>query len=98
MINDPKNQEHAAPASAAKPDPENNVGRGAPADRNERVKQLSEERREHRGRSEGEAHKQWERKPDDLDREDAAIQREGIAGEKPGSRPEGDADFVRDKN
>lgn len=98
MIKDSETQEHATPATTAKPDPENNVSRGAPADRNERAKQLREERPEHRGRSEGEAHKQWERKPDDLDREDAAIQREGIAGEKPGVRPEGDADFVREKN
>jgi hypothetical protein len=97
MIKDPKHQEHAAPPTTTEPDPDNNLGRGAPADRNERVKQIREERPEHRGRSEGEAHKQWERKPDDLDRENAAIQREGAAGEKPGVRPKGDADFVRDK-
>jgi len=98
MAKDPETQEHAAPAATAAPDPENNLGRGTPPNGNERVKQIREERPEHRGRSEGEAHKQWERKPDDLDREDAAIQREGIAGEKPGRRPEGDADFVRDKS
>lgn len=76
-------------------DPDNNLSRGAPADRAERIEQ--QERPEHRGRSEGEAHEQWERKPADLDREDAAIHREGITAEKPGVRPEGDADFVRDK-
>ena len=78
-------------------DPDNNLSRGAPFDRDEKMEQQREERPEHRGRSEGEAHKRWERKPDDLDREDAAIEREGIAGEKPGVRPQGDADFVREK-
>ena len=98
MIKDPKHQEQAAPATTAEPDPENNLGRGAPADRNERVEQLREQTREHRSRWEGEARKQRERKPEDLDREDAAIQREVIAGEKPGVRPQGDAEFVRDKS
>jgi hypothetical protein len=32
-----------------------------------------------------------------LDREDTEIQREGIAGEKPGVRPTGDAEHARDK-
>ena len=63
----------------------------------ERIEHLDEERAEHRGRSEGEAHKQWERKPNDLDREDAAIHREGIQGEKPGERPQADAEFARNK-
>ena len=88
---DPK--EYAS--SKAPADPDNNLSRGAPSDRDER--QQPQERPEHRGRSEGEAHKQRERKPEDLDRESAAIQREGIAGEKPGVRPQGDADFVREK-
>jgi hypothetical protein len=77
-------------------DPDNNLSGGAPFDRDEKIEHQREERPEHR-RSEGEAHKRWERKPDDLDREDAAIEREGIAGVKPGVRPQGDADFVREK-
>jgi hypothetical protein len=71
-------------------DPENNLSRGAPFDRDERVEQ-------ERAEDSREDHKRWERKPEDLDREDAAIANEGIAGEKPGIRPEGDADFVREK-
>ena len=106
MVADPK--EHASGNQAedlgkdkATVDPDNNLGRGAPSDRDERADQQRKEKPEHRGRSEGEAHKQWERKAEDLDREDAAIEREiereGVAGEKPGARPKGDADFVRDK-
>jgi hypothetical protein len=101
MTADPKehagrNQAEDLQKTKATPDPDNNLSRGAPSDREERIAQ-QEERPEHRGRSEGEAHQQWERKPEDLDREDAAIHREGIAGEKPGVRPKGDADHARDK-
>jgi hypothetical protein len=98
MIADPKDHRKAEnlEKTKASPDPDNNLSRGAPADRAERIEQ-QEERPEHRGRSEGAAHEQWERKPADLDREDAAIHREGIAAEKPGVRPKGDADFARDK-
>ena len=85
-------------ADFRKQDPDNNLSRGAPSDRRERIEQQSEERAEHQGRSEGEAQKQWQRKPEDLDREDAAIQREGIAGETPGVRPQSDADWVREKS
>jgi len=97
MIIDPKERASGEeqPKNKATEDPDNNLSRGAPSDRDERIRQ--QERPEHRRRSEGEAHKQWERKPEDLDREDAAIQREGVAGENPGARPKGDADFVREK-
>lgn len=99
MTADPKeraDRNKAEEKSKATADPDNNLSRGAPSDRDERVAQQAE-RPEHRGRSEGEAHAQWERKPEDLDREDAAIHREGIAAEKPGVRPKGDADYARDK-
>lgn len=80
-----KSGKHRSPA-----DPENNLGRGAPFDRKERIEQLEKEEQDRRS-------DQQERRPEDLDREDAAIQREGIASEKPGIRPQGDADFVREK-
>jgi Protein of unknown function (DUF2934) len=73
----------------------------APTDmtnREERIRQRAHEIWEAEGRPEGQADRHWSRAAEDLDREDTAIQREGIAGEKPGVRPQGDADFVRDKS
>ena len=72
----------------------------APTDmtnREERIRQRAHEIWEAEGRPEGQADRHWSRAAEDLDREDTAIQREDIAGEKPGVRPQGDADFVRDK-
>lgn len=73
-------------------DPDNDLSRGAQYDRGERIEQMRKDAAKNRG-----GEKRYERKPEDLDREDADIQREGIAGEKPGVRPQGDANFVRDK-
>lgn len=73
-------------------DPDNDLSRGAPYDRDQRIEQMRKDTAKNRG-----GEKRYERKPEDLDREDDDIQREGIAGEKPGIRPQGDADFVRDK-
>ena len=77
------------------PDPNNDLSRGGPGDRKESVRQ---ERPEHRGHSEGEAHKTWERKPEDLDREDTAVRREGLTDENPGMSPKRDTDLARDKS
>ena len=75
-----------------------NFGLGATgSDREERVRQRAHELWEAEGRPEGQADRHWSRAAEDLDREDGAIQREGIAGQKPGVRPRGDADFVREK-
>jgi hypothetical protein len=67
-------------------------------DRTARIRKRAHEIWEAEGRPEGEAERHWTRAADDLDREDAAMQREGIAGEKPGVRPKGDTDFARDKS
>jgi hypothetical protein len=67
-------------------------------DRDARIRRRAQEMWEAEGRPEGQADRHWSRAAEDLDREDAAIQREGIAGEKPGVRPKRDADFVRDKS
>ena len=67
-------------------------------DRDARIRRRAHELWEAEGRPEDQADRHWSRAADDLDREDAAIQREGVAGEKPGVRPKGDADFVRDKS
>ena len=83
---------------SAQPDPDNNLGRGAPGDREDRIRQRAHELWESEGRPDGQADRHWSRAAEDLDREDAAIKREGIAGEKPGVRPKGDADFVREKS
>ena len=67
-------------------------------DRDARIRRRAHEMWEAEGRPEGQADRHWSRAAEDLDREDAAIQREGIAGETPGVRPQGDADLVRDKS
>ena len=82
----------------AVPDPDNNLGRGVPADREERIRQRAHELWEQKGRPEGRAQDHWERAAQDLDREDAAIQREGIAGEKPGVKPKMETDQKQRKD
>ena len=72
--------------SAAPPDPDNNLGRGAPSDRDERIRQKSHEasRRERSPTQQSESHAHGA--ASDLDREDADIQRAGAARERPGRR------------
>jgi hypothetical protein len=53
-------------------------------EREERIRRRAHQIWEEAGRPEGKAQEHWERAAQDLDREDAEIQREGIAGEKPG--------------
>lgn len=72
--------------AATSPDSDNNLGRGAPTDREDRIRQRTHELWEQEGRPDGRAHDHWERAAQDLDREDAAIQREGVASETPGVR------------
>lgn len=71
----------------ARPDPDNNLGRGAPGDREERIRQRAYEIWESEGRQDGKADSYWHRAAEDLDREDTEIRREGSADEKPGVRP-----------
>jgi hypothetical protein len=54
------------------------------SDREERIRQRAHRLWEEAGRPEGAAQEHWERAAQDLDREDAEIQRAGAAGEKPG--------------
>ena len=67
-------------------------------DREAKIRRRAHELWEQEGRPEGRADAHWERAAQDLDREDADIQCEGAAGEKPGVRPQGDADFAREKS
>ena len=60
-------------ASTAGPDPDNNLSRGAPGDRAEAIRQRAQSR--------------WNRKAQDLDREDAEIQDKGAAGQAAGTKP-----------
>ena len=53
------------------PDLDNNLGRGAPGDREERLRQRTENR---------------DRAAQDLDREDAEIQDRGVAGQAAGQK------------
>jgi hypothetical protein len=92
-----KDRQESKVPQPAKPDPDNNLGRGAPFDREERIRQRAHQIWEQEGRPEGEAQRHWDRAAEDLDREDTEIQREGITGEKPGVRPTGDAEHARDK-
>ena len=54
------------------------------SDREERIRQRAYRLWEEAGQPEGAAQDHWERAAQDLDREDAEIQRAGAAGEKPG--------------
>jgi hypothetical protein len=69
-------------------DPDNKLGRSAPSDREERIRRRAHELWEREGRPEGRAQEHRERAAQDLDREDAELQREGIAGEMSGVRNE----------
>lgn len=94
----PTDQDGQIGKASSNSDPDNNLGRGTPGDREDRIRQRAHEIWEAEGRPEGQADHHWSRAAEDLDREDAAIQREGVAGARPGIRPKGDADFVRDKS
>ena len=69
-------------AADAPPDTDNNLGRGAPHDREERIQQ----KRRNEARSIEHDPQYRHRRPHDLDREDCEIHREGAAQEKPGIR------------
>jgi hypothetical protein len=77
----------------SEPDASNNLSRGTPGDREDRIRQRAHEIWEREGRPDNQAQEHWDRAAQDLDREDAEIQREGAAGEKPGVRtgPEPDS-------
>ena len=77
MMIDPKAQRQNV---SPKPDQNNNLGRGAPFDREERLQQRA--RNAERG-LEGDPQYQ-NRATHDLDREDAELRREGAAGKRPG--------------
>jgi hypothetical protein len=66
----------------APPDADNNLGRGAPGDREERIQQ----KRRNEARSIEQDPQYRHRRAHDLDREDTELYREGAAGEKPGVR------------
>ena len=72
-------------AKAANADPDNNLGRGSPQDREERIRQRAHEIWERAGRPDGQAQSHWDRAMHDLDREDAELQR--VADQKPGIKP-----------
>jgi hypothetical protein len=61
------------PGSTARPDPDNNLSRGAPGDRAESIRQRAQSR--------------WNRKAQDLDRDDAEIKRTRAAGQAAGTKP-----------
>jgi hypothetical protein len=55
--------------ASAKPDPDNNLGRCTPGDREERIRQRAHEIWQSAGRPEGQADRHWSRAAEDLDRE-----------------------------
>ena len=67
----------------AKPDADNNLGRGAQYDREERLQQIQR----NAARSIEQDPHHGHREAQDLDQEDAELHREGVAGAKPGVRP-----------
>jgi hypothetical protein len=68
------------------PDSDNNFSRGAPSDREDRIRQRAYELWEREGRAEGRAHEHWERAAQELEREEAAIQRAKTSDMEPGVR------------
>lgn len=83
---DPKdraqNRQAERGTSDATPDPDNNLGRGAPADREERIRQKARDKAQSIERDPQHKH----RAAHDLDREDAELRRESGAGRNPGVR------------
>lgn len=69
-------------AADAPPDADNNLGRGAPHDREERIQQMRRNAAKSIERDPQDRHRQ----PHDLDCEDTELHREGAAEEKPGLR------------
>jgi hypothetical protein len=69
-------------AADAPPDADNNLGRGAPHDREERIQQM----RRNEAKSIEQDPQYRHRQPHDLDREDTELHREGAAEAKPGIR------------
>jgi hypothetical protein len=87
MMVDPKAQPpgdppERGPKTDQGADADNNLGRGAPADREERLQQIARDK----ARSIDDDPQYQNRKAHDLDREDCEINREGIAGKKPSVR------------
>jgi phage shock protein A len=83
------NDQDETKATADRPDPDNNLGRGAPQDREERIRQRAHEIWEREGRPEGHAESHWERAAQDLDREDAEIRhKDAVADQPAGVKPE----------
>lgn len=87
MMVDPKaqapgDQPERSPKPGQGADADNNLSRGAPADRDERLQQQARDR----APSIDDDPQYQARKAHDLDREDCEIGREGAAGEKPGVR------------
>jgi Protein of unknown function (DUF2934) len=63
-------------SASARPDPDNNLGRGTPGDREDRIRQRAYEIWEQEGRPEGQDQRHWERAAQNLDREDSNVQRD----------------------
>jgi Protein of unknown function (DUF2934) len=87
----PTDQDGRMGSGSSAPDSENNLGRGAPTDREDRIRQRAYELWEQEGRPDGRAQQHWDRAAQDLDREDADIRREGVAGENPSARTEAES-------
>lgn len=67
-------------------DADSNLRHGTPADREARIRQRAHEIWEREGRPEGLAQEHWDRVAQDLDRKDADIQPDDMAGENSGTR------------
>jgi hypothetical protein len=79
MMTDPKLKDRTSPQ---KPDEDNNLGRGAPFDREERLQQ----RAHNAERGLEEDPQDQNRAAHDLDRDDAELRREATPGKKPDIR------------
>ena len=73
----PTDQDGQIGNASAKADPDNNLGRGTPGDREDRIRQRAHEMWEMEGRPEGHAQEHWDRAAQDVDRDKTAVEREG---------------------
>ena len=73
----PSDQDGRMGSSSLGSDPSNNLGRGTPGDREDRIRQRAHELWEQEGRPDGRAQQHWEHAAQDLDRKDSEIQQDG---------------------
>jgi hypothetical protein len=81
----PSGQDRQEQYQRTKANPDANLSRGTPADREARLRRRAHKIWEREGRPEGMAQEHWNRAAQDLDREDADIHSDDRPGGEPGA-------------